>query len=297
MILLTTLTAVLTLLFFIWRARKQHNDFLNTVEVVTLTAVYSKHLDNQRDIQVFLPPSYHDGHESSYKSLYINDGQDMEALGLRETLARLYQRDQIDPLIVVAVPTNADRLQEYGTAVAPNAQNLGTKAPEYAQFIIKELVPFVRTKFAVSDRGKDTAVLGASLGGLSAFDLAWNFPDQFGTLGVFSGSFWWRAAANETQITPRKLIAHEMVKKGEYYPGRRAWFEAGTYDERSDRDNNGVIDAIQDTLELIDALEGLGYRCGVEIEYVEVVNGRHDWPTWAEVLPDFLQWAFPARRK
>lgn len=292
MILLTTATAVLAILFSIWRARKRHNDLLATVEVVTIANVYSKYLDNQRDIQVFLPPGNYDVQDVRYKSLYINDGQDMEVLGLRETLARLYQRRQIEPVVVVAIPTNADRLLEYGTAVAPNAQNLGTKAPEYTQFIIEELMPLIRSEFAVSDRGVDTAVLGASLGGLSAFDLAWNYPDQFGTVGVFSGSFWWRAAEDETRITPGKLITHEMVRSGQYHPGWRVWFEAGTRDERSDRDNNGVIDAIQDTVELIDALALLGYRRSVEIEYVEVVNGRHDWPTWAEVLPDFLQWSF-----
>ncbi len=294
MILLVLTTAVLFILFFIWHARKRHHDLLATVAVVTIADVYSQHLDNQRNIQVFLPPDYHKVQAASYKSLYINDGQDADALGLHATLARLYQRRQIEPLVVVAVPTNADRLHEYGTAVAPNAQNLGTKASEYAQFIIEELMPLIRSEFAVSDREVDTAVLGASLGGLSAFDLAWNRPDTFGTVGVFSGSFWWRAAQDETQIAPGKLIAHEMVRHGAYQPGWRAWFEAGTRDERSDRDNNGVIDAIQDTLELIDALEGLGYQRGVAVKYVEVVNGRHDWPTWAEVLPDFLQWAFPA---
>lgn len=292
MILLILATAVLLILFFIWRARKQYNDLLATVEVVCLPDVQSKHLDNQRDISVFLPPNYRAAQNQTYKSLYINDGQDMEALGLRETLARLYKRQQIEPLVVVAVPTNTARLQEYGTAVAPNAQNLGTQAPEYACFIIEELVPLIRSEFAVSELGMDTAVLGASLGGLSAFDLAWNHPDIFGTVGVFSGSFWWRAAEDETRITPGELIAHEMVRAGTYFQGWRAWFEAGTRDERSDRDNNGVIDAIQDTLELIEALEGLGYRLGVDLEYVEVENGRHDWPTWAEVSPDFLKWSF-----
>lgn len=294
MILLVLTTAVLFILFFIWQARKRHHDLLATVEVVTMADVYSQHLGNQRNIQVFLPPDYHKAQDVSYKSLYINDGQDADALGLHETLARLYQRRQIEPLVVVAVPTNAGRLQEYGTAVAPNAQKLGTKAAEYTRFIIEELMPLIHSEFAVSDREVDTAVLGASLGGLSAFDLAWNHPDTFGTVGVFSGSFWWRAAEDETQIAPGKLIAHAMVRQGTYQPGWRAWFEAGTHDERSDRDNNGVIDAIQDTLELVDALELLGYRRGVEIEYVEVVNGRHDWPTWAEVLPDFLKWSFPA---
>ncbi len=68
-------------------------------------------------------------------------------------------------------------------------------------------------------------------------------------------------------------------------------FQAGTRDEVSDRDGDGVIDAIQDTLELIAELSAAG--CEPEqITYVEVPGGRHDFETWARVLPVFLEWAF-----
>jgi hypothetical protein len=53
-----------------------------------------------------------------------------------------------------------------------------------------------------------------------------------------------------------------------------------------------VIDAIQDTLELIEALEESGYRRGQDVEYVEVSGGRHEYETWAKCLDDFLEWVF-----
>jgi enterochelin esterase-like enzyme len=68
--------------------------------------------------------------------------------------------------------------------------------------------------------------------------------------------------------------------------------EAATRDETDDRDNNGVIDAIQDTLELIEALESVGYQVGKEVVYVEVEGGRHNYETWSKIFPDFLRWAF-----
>jgi enterochelin esterase-like enzyme len=224
-----------------------------------------------------------------YPVLYINDGQDREALRLRETLVRLTQAGRIRPIVAVAIPANEDRLHEYGTAVALNAQGLGTRAAAYSNFVMEEVRPLIEGRFRVR---REAFFLGASLGGLSAFDIAWNHPKSFDGVGVFSGSFWWRAATDETRIDPGERIAHAIVRSSEYRPGFRSWFQTGTRDEVSDRDGNGVIDAIQDTRELIDELTRLGYEEGRDVAYVEVPGGRHDWETWAGALPDFLIWAF-----
>jgi enterochelin esterase-like enzyme len=274
-----------------WQRRRRHS-LLATVEVITVPDFYSHHLENARPLHIYLPPHYHHT-KQTYKTLLVNDGQDMAALHLRHTLATLYARHQIEPLVVVAIPTNEERLEEYGTAVAANVRGLGSKAALYARFVTEEVLPFVRQNFRASERGVDTAILGASLGGLAAFDIAWNFPDEFGIVGVMSGSFWWQAADDETSIEPGERIAHSLVRQGPKRDGQRFWFEAATQDEFEDRDQNGVIDAIQDTLELMDELEKLGYRRGRELVYVEMPGGRHNYDTWAQVLPQFLRWAFP----
>lgn len=288
------LTAVLTLtiILIITEAKRQRALLLATVEVVTLPEFASQALGNSREITVFLPPGYAEAANHRYPTLYVNDGQDQEAMQIRETLAKLFQRRLIPPIIVVAVPTNEDRLQEYGTAVCPNAQNLGTKAGEYGRFLTTELIPAINQQFRTSPNPADIGIFGVSLGGLSAFDIAWNQPELFGVVGVMSGSFWWRAAEDETQMPPNQLIAHEMVKQTAVKPALRLWFEAATQDEASDRDNNGIIDAIQDTLELIEELENIGFRRGKEVVYREVPGGRHNYDTWAQVFPHFLRWAF-----
>ena len=288
------LTAVLTLLIILtlYETKRRRARLLATVEVVTLPAFASQALGNSREISVFLPPDYSVAAKQHYPTLYVNDGQDQEVLQLRETLATLFQRQQIPPIIVVAIPTNDERLQEYGTAVCPNAQNLGTRAAAYGRFLTTELMPAINQQFRTSQYPAETGMVGVSLGGLSAFDIVWNHPELFGIVGVMSGSFWWRAAADETKIPPNQLIAHEMVKGTAVQPNLRLWFEAATQDEVSDRDSNGVIDAIQDTLELIDALEVVGFTCGKDVAYVEVPGGRHNYDTWRQLFPYFLRWAF-----
>jgi enterochelin esterase-like enzyme len=277
-----------------WYQKERHARHLATVEVVTVPDFASAYLGNTRPLYIYLPPGYHAATQA-YKTLYLNDGQDREALKLRETLATLYARQQIEPIVVVAIPTNEERLQEYGTAVAANSRGLGDKAADYGRFVVEEVMPYVKQNYRVQE-AENTAVLGASLGGLSAFDIAWNYPDNFGIVGVMSGSFWWRAEGLETEENGDGRIAHALVRTGPKREGQRFWFQAATQDEFSDRDENGVIDAIQDTHELIDELVTLGYKRGKDVVYVEVRGGRHNYHTWANVLPQFLQWAFPRSR-
>ena len=99
--------------------------------------------------------------------------------------------------------------------------------------------------------------------------------------------------ASSVAARQNSRVAHAAVRAGPFKPGLRFWFEAGTKDETDDRDGNGVIDAIQDTTELIDALTALGYNAGADVEYVQVEGGQHNQATWAAALPDFLIWAFP----
>lgn len=288
--LLPALTAIFSLiLLLIWHNRRRYRRFLATVPVLVQT-VCSTHLGQERTIYLYFPPDYDTDQEKRYPTLYINDGQDREALKLRETLARLYARREIRPLLVIAIPTAEARLQEYGTAVSPNAQGLGALAGAYGRFVSDELLPYIESHFRVQTTPQSRAFLGASLGGLSAFDIVWNHPHLFLNVGVFSGAFWWRAAADTETVPPNRRIAHALVRQSQYRPGFRGWFEAATRDETADRDNNGVIDAIQDTVELLDELEKLGYQRGHSLIYHEVQGGRHDYATWARLLPCFLRW-------
>ncbi len=62
-------------------------------------------------------------------------------------------------------------------------------------------------------------------------------------------------------------------------------------DEKNDRNNNGIIDSIDDTLDIIKELHHKGYHDD-DIFYLEMKEGRHDAKTWATAFPIFLQWAY-----
>lgn len=267
-------------------------DPAQTVTLITINDFESKILSNHRTVDIFLPPGYKTAISTRYKVLYANDGQDMNALKLKSNLEDLYSNNSIEKIIVVAVYASA-RLDEYGTAGVANSQKQGSKAAEYEQFLTTELLPYIDLNYRTQTGAEDTAIMGSSLGGLSAFDLAWQHPELFGKVGVFSGSFWWRTDDRSVKTKQSSRIMHKIVRQSPKRDGLKMWFEAGTLDETADRDGNGIIDAIQDTTELMDELKLKGYQTGPDMVYLQVEGGTHSPATWAKVLPDFLKWAFP----
>jgi len=117
----------------------------------------------------------------------------------------------------------------------------------------------------------------------------------FGIAGIFSGALWWRADDAGVAAQQASRIAHRRVRETAARPALRLWFQAGTRDETADRDGNGVIDAIQDTTELIDELVAKGFGRGTDVVYHESEGGEHHEGTWARALPAFLRWALPSR--
>ena len=262
-------------------------------------SLYSVPLKRSVRLDIVLPPNY-DVSGPVYPVLYLNDGQDLPRLRMTTVLDSLYRQRAIRPFVLVAIHAG-DRIQEYGTAAQADYMKRGSKAGLYTDFVLTELLPYVHKHYYVSQEPEDAVCAGFSLGGLSAFDLVFHHPDRFSRAGVFSGSFWWRSKSTEAGYRDETdRIMHDLVRKGSYKSNLKFWFETGTDDETSDRNNNGIIDAIDDTTDLIDELVKKGYtRRGSgqpsDICYVEIPGGQHNPDTWGRIMPDFLAWAFNNR--
>ena len=148
------------------------------------------------------------------------------------------------------------------------------------------------TKQTGIDHFASTAYAGFSLGGLSAMDIAWNNPQLFDKTGVFSGSFWWRSKELGKGYTDADRIMHKTIRETAGKPALKFWLQTGTKDETADRNKNGIIDSIDDTVDLIKELEAKGYNRPGDIQYLEMVGGTHSTATWAYAMPKFLLWAF-----
>jgi enterochelin esterase-like enzyme len=226
-----------------------------------------------------------------YNLLLLNDGQEAENLQLKETLEELSSSNRIKPLIVAAIHAGEERIQEYGVAGKPDFKKRGSKADLYTEFVKKELLPAI-SEFTKIDSVETIAFAGFSLGGLSALDIAWNNPQLFKKAGVFSGSFWWRSKDINKGYTDNDRIMHNVIRNTVEKPDLKMWLQTGTKDETADRNKNGIIDSIDDTVDLMRELELKGFKRPTDVQYLEMIGGSHDTATWSKAMPKFLVWAF-----
>ncbi len=257
-------------------------------------------------VRVYLPPEYAFT-QARYEVLYVNDGQDMEAVGMAATLERLYARYAITRIIVVAIDMPPDRMAGYGlfdrakghAIAAPTRYGeVGANAQVYAQWLTQALVPTIDARYRTLAHAEGRALLGWSLGALSAFGIGWQYPELFSRIGAFSPSFWLAADRRDAASVRATRIVHRLVDASPPMPRPQMFFGVGTQEEADDRDGDGVIDVLDDTRDLIDRVADRCVReaCdGTDKEGVVLFlleDGRHDQPSWARMLPAFLKWAY-----
>lgn len=251
--------------------------------------LHSEYLDREVLIDIYMP----DGLEvfEQVSLLLINDGQDLLKMPFLGLLEKMQGKNELEPLVCVAIHCGPERKMEYGTAYSADYLGRGAKAGMYSKFLFDELMPYIRKKYNAASF-RDKSIAGFSLGGLSALDIGWNYASEFKKIGIFSASLWWRKKAYEDGYDDEKdRLMHLQIRKGSFHPWLQFYIECGALDETADRNKNGVIDSIDDALDLIVELKAKGYT-DQHIRYMEMADGKHDIASWANALPDFLKWGW-----
>lgn len=257
--------------------------------LVEQNIIFSLFLERDVIVDAYLPTNVQ--YPEQMGLLLINDGQDLPKMPFDEILDKLIVEGSIKPVVCIGIHCGPERKMEYGTANELDYQGRGAKAKAYTNFIFEELLPFIRDTYKVASF-KEKSFAGFSLGALSALDIVWNHPQEFTKVGLFSGSFWWRNKSYKHGYDDAvNRIMHNQIRNGEYHEWLQFFFECGALDETKDRNNNGIIDSIDDTMDLIKELHSKGYPES-SIQYLELPEGKHDVPTWGLAFPEFLKWGW-----
>lgn len=252
--------------------------------------IFSRHLHREVKVDFYYPENISE--LASISLLLINDGQDLPEFNFRKILDELQVQKEIEPLLCAGIHCGKERKLEYGTVSHVDYKGRGIKAASYRNFVLQELIPFIQKAFKL-EKFEEKAYAGFSLGGLSALDMVWNHPEEFNKTGVFSGSLWWRLKALDNRYNEATdRIMHKMVRESNYKPGLKFYFMTGSKDEVMDRNNNGIIDSIDDTQGLIEELVIKGYDGEKDIRYINYEDGSHDVKSWGKAIPDFLRWGW-----
>lgn len=220
-------------------------------------------------VRVSLPPGYDENTCHRYPTLFMNDGhnvflpeesatgQDWDVQGM---LARLDEMTSVEQVIVVGVYP-ADRARDYGSA----------GAAAYGRFLAGTLVPWIDERFRTLRAREHRAVLGSSLGGVSALRTLLDHPDSFAMAGCMSATFGY-----DDDLASRVLR--------EPLSDVRIYLDSGW-----PRDNYKV------TRDMRARLLHAGQREGVDLLYLAHPGAAHSESDWAERLHVPLQFFFAER--
>ncbi len=167
-----------------------------------------------------------------------------------------------------------------------------TWAEKYSNFIINELLPFIKKQSRVRKFNSIT-LAGYGLGGLSAFDVAWDHADKIDKVGVFSGSL---GISDKNTNDPsysddKSRILINKIRSSRKRPHLKYWFYAGGNEETTDRAKDGIINVVNNTRDLIDLIKKKNVCPPEDIIYTEIKEDKGNYDSWRKVFPEFIIWA------
>jgi len=253
--------------------------------------ITSLHLGVTRRITVWLPPESRARRPNFYPVLYLNDGQNLfdparafagRTWQVAETAAQLVRQRRIPPLIIVGIDHGAARRgREY--LPVEDDRNPSTREPlgrEYAEFVTRDVLPFVARTHPVARGASNTGFGGSSYGAVAALNTVLVKPGVFGRLLLESPSLY---------VGGEYLLRRE--RRAERWP-MRVYLGVGTREtSRPDWNEETVRNVLE--LDAILRRAGLGPR---RLRTVVEEGATHSEGAWAARLADALTFLYGLRK-
>ena len=250
--------------------------------------IQSNYLGVTRRVTVWLPPGFRRGIRTvRYPVLYLNDGQNLfdparafagSTWQVGETAGDLVRRRRIPPLLIVGIDHGeARRAREY--LPVEDDRNPTARRPlgrEYAEFVSREVLPFMSRTYPVMRSAAATGFGGSSYGAVAALYTAMLKPGLFGRLLIESPSLY---------VGRAYLL--RLARKAGRWPSR-IYLGVGTT-ETSREDWN------EETLKNVLKLEAILKRAGVgerRLRLRVAPGATHSEGAWAARLPEALEFLF-----
>ena len=250
--------------------------------------IQSNYLGVTRRVSVWLPPGYRRRLRTTrYSVLYLNDGQNLfdparafagATWQVAETAADLVRRRRIPPMLIVGIDHgDARRSREY-LPVEDDRNPLAQRplGREYAEFVTREVMPFVSRTYPVVRSMAATGFGGSSYGAIAALYTTLVKPRTFGRLLIESPSLY---------VGRGYLL--RLARRAERWPSRIYLGVGTTETSRDDWNEETVKNVLK--LEAILRDAGLGDR---RLRLRVAPGGTHSESAWAARLPEALEFLF-----
>jgi predicted alpha/beta superfamily hydrolase len=238
-----------------------------------------------RKIRVLLPKDYHTT-EKNYSVLYMHDGQNLfddatsyggHSWGIPKTLNDLH----IEDVIVVGIDNSDLRLFEYApwksSELVKEIFNieLGGLGDVYADFVAKQVKPFVDQTYRTLSDTKHTWVAGSSMGAYISVYIAVKYPHLFGGVGCFSLASWF----NEEDFL-------NFIKNAQISKSQRYFISIGDNETSDEKKKDFNLRYLENSRSLKSLLEKLGV---LDVYYIET-HDVHNELAWRKMFNPFIKW-------
>lgn len=235
-------------------------------------------LNNERELQIYLPPSYDNDISRRYPVLYIHDGQNVfdiakgsgESWSIDTVADRLIAEDKIEEIIIVAIVNfGTERMSEYFHYAPPEGEfpyKIEYRGLLYEDFIINDVKKYVDSNFRTLTEAKHTALMGSSAGGFVSYNIAFRNSQVFGKVALMSPYF---AHLDVKSLEETKFYIQYEKKS----PLNKIWVDMGELE--------GLI-LPKHARDFVDMLLAKGYKYCEELAYLQVPEGRHSEAEWSK---------------
>ena len=211
-------------------------------------------LGEQRQVRVYLPPSYAQSPARRYPVLYLYDGERLfEGMHLRST-ADLLASEGVE-VILVAVDGRE------------RSENVAYSA--YLSDLVRTVKPYVDAHYRTLTTAPFTGIAGVASGGSVSIEGGTVYPEVFGFVGAIS------PLVDAEGLLVNNIWIREKTSTAYY-------LSIGTSEGRND---DASLARLMEAGQLVWALKANGARVG----YVEVEGGAGTEQAWQARLPGLLR--------
>jgi predicted alpha/beta superfamily hydrolase len=219
--------------------------------------------------------------EAATHVLYVHDGQNLFDPDAFFGGWRL--QDAAPPgMLLVGIDNTSDRMDEY-THVPDDIGSgpLGGDGDDYAAFLRDVVRPLVEGRYG---EPPIIGTMGSSLGGLISLHVALLDPETYVFAASLSGTLGWGSIGagvdNETIIQRYEDAGHQPTAIYLDSGGGGDTCEDADGDGTND-DDDSAADNYCETLQMRDALQGLGWEIDVDLAHWWEPDASHDEAAWA----------------
>ena len=228
-----------------------------------------------RRLRIYLPPDYGSGRRR-YPVLYMFDAQNLfdDATSyagewrVDESLDALAHEQGFAAIVVGIDHGNEARFNE----LIPywNVRFLPNTGVGFVEDLVRTVKPFIDANYRTRPGRADTAILGSSLGGLSADYAIHRYPQVFSKAGVFSPAYW-------VSDEPFRIAARSSLPA-----------DSRVYLYMGGKEGDEAVPLVQRMEQVLRAQPGMEGRVTLHL----APDAEHNEAAWREAFPAAVRWLF-----